>query len=293
MSWVRTLFSLRERCRERYRIGSAAENLGLGILDSPTIETFRILKPDAKKVFILGTGASVNSIEQEGFEHMNSNFSIGVNQWIFHPFIPDLYSYEADPDVRLLHALDRTEVQEKRPPLLVLRPTKREDFRILSHVPESVRAFTFLYGRHNLWTRNRQNIGIDYLRALRHASLWKRRAVMVDNGASIVRLVSLCIQMKFSEIIFVGVDLNNVEYFWGSRPAYLKRFGIETFETAQRGATHETLSTTSRPFGVDTFLSELEQALRENLGIKLFVASQKSHLAQFLPVYAWPSVGTS
>ena len=49
---------------------------------------------DNTALFILGTGRSVNEYEPEQWKIIRNNFSIGINYWILHDFIPDLFMLE-------------------------------------------------------------------------------------------------------------------------------------------------------------------------------------------------------
>ena len=291
MSWARVGIFLWEATRERKRLHSVAETLGLPVFGADALRALRALKPDATTAFILGTGASAADLSDQKLEYIQSQFSIGVNQWIFHPMIPDVYAYEVDPDVRLLQALDRPEVRAKVPHLLFLKPSRLEDFSNASHLPEFIRERSFLYSRVNMWTRRESNIGPDFKRITHSISRRRNPDVLLDNGASIARMIALCGVLGFRNIVLVGVDLNNVEYFWHRRPDYLRKLGIESFGTAQKGRVHETLMSISRPFSIDDYVSGVS-AVNEG-GARLLVESQDSLLATKIRVWNQEKPGKS
>lgn len=277
MSWARVGIFLWEAARERGRLRSVSQTLRLPVLDSDALRRLQALKPDATTAFILGTGASVADLSDKKLDHIQSQFSIGVNQWILHPMVPDVYAYEVDPDVRLLQALDRPEVKEKSPYLLFLKPSRSKDFSNASYLPDFMRERSFLYGRVNIWTRRTTNIARDFRRVTSAISRLRIPDVVLDNGASIARMIVLSALLGFSKIVLVGVDLKNVEYFWHRRPEVLKSLKIEHFGTGQKGETHETLSTLSRPFPIDEYVAEVAGG-KENV-VKLSVESAHSLLA--------------
>ena len=284
MSWARVGIFLWEAARERKRLHSVAQTLGLPVLGSDALRALRALKPDATTAFILGTGASAAELSGQKLEYIQSQFSIGVNQWILHPMIPDVYAYEVDPDVRLLQGLDRPEVRDKAPHLLFLKPSRPEDFLNASHLPDFMRERSFLYSRANIWTKRQSNIGTDFKLITKSISRRRNPDVLLDNGASIARMIALCAVLGIKKIVLVGVDLNNVEYFWHRRPDIVSRFDLSEFSSGQTGVVHETLSSTTRPFSIATYLAELVRHYpSEQLSIQ--VESRQSLLASFMGVF--------
>jgi len=261
--------------------------LGLPVFGSDALRALRALKPDATTAFILGTGASAADLSNYKLEYIKSQFSIGVNQWILHPMIPDVYAYEVDPDVRLLQALDRPEVRDKVPHLLFLKPSRPEDFSNASHLPEFMSERSFLYSRVNIWTRRETNIGLDFQRVISSVSRRRKPDVLLDNGASIARMVSLSSMLGFRKIVLIGVDLNNVEYFWHRNPALLAGLGSAHFSSGQTGSFHETLDAVNRPFPIDDYLFGTNLGAQKSGGA-IFVESSGSLLVKKMTVFEWP-----
>jgi len=284
---TRLFLFTRELARERLRVNQAAESLHLPVLSRAVLEQLRTRKPDATTAFILGTGASAAQLDSQDLEYIRSQFSVGVNQWILHPTVPDVYAYEVDPDTRLLQMLDRQDVKKAEPTILFLRPSIPSQFPNADFIPEFLRARTYVYGRSNIWTRKPKNIGPDSLSILKSPGISSDGDLLLDNGASIARMVALCFLLGFQKIVLVGVDLNTVQYFWHKNPQLIEPLGIRDYETGQKGHTHETLSTTNRPFPIDEFITHLAaSALAE--GVQIFIGSEYSQLASALPIFRFP-----
>jgi len=284
MSWARVAIHFWEGARERKRLRSVAEALGIAVFDLDALRALKALKPDASTAFILGTGASAADLSKQKLEHIQSQFSIGVNQWILHPLVPDLYAYEVHPDARLLQALDRPEVREKLPYLLFLKPSRPEDFSNASHLPEFMRRKSFLYSRVNIWTRRKSNIGRDFRKIVSSQYSLSSPGVLLDNGASVARMIALSVMLGFRKVVLVGVDLSNVEYFWHRKPEILERFGLSTFTTAQKGMVHETLNAQNRPFAISDYVVALSVGTN-HAELDLLVESKISLLAGLIPVF--------
>ena len=283
---ARFMFFQWEASKERKRVAATAAQMNLPILEAGALRSLAKGKPDAKTAFILGTGASAARLSAEKLHVIQSQFSIGVNQWMFHSLIPDMYAYEFDERLALLRSLDRPEIRVAKPPILFLRPRDAEGIANAAHIPAFLRPTTYVYGRANLWTRKSENIVRDVQRALDYSNKTGAPALVVDDGASIVRMIALSYLLGFRRIVLVGVDLNSVEYFWDEDPTYIQRLGIDEFDAGQTGTVHETLSDGPRPFGVDVFISGMARALAL-VGVHLEVDSPLSALARSIPVAKW------
>lgn len=287
--WVRLAIFTRDASRENKRLHRNGLTVRLPVLESEHFRMMKASKPDATTAFILGTGESVAELTDGRLDFIRAQFSIGVNQWILHPMIPDVYAYEVDKDVRLLQALERPSVREKSPYMLFLNPTRPEDFSNIDHMPEFMRPRAFVYGRVNIWTRRRVNIARDFISVMRLSSRRLFSGVVLDNGASIARMISLCISLGFREIVLTGVDLNSTEYFWHQDPGLLAESKVKDPRTSQRGSFHETVSAANRPFPIHVYLMALAPVLAQ-VGVNLRVESPKSLLAGSLPVFQWGGI---
>lgn len=278
-----------EAKRERRFVERVASEVGFRFLGDGGEGEF---EPSLKKttLFILGSGSSVELIGDEGFQQIRSGFSIGVNAWPLHTFVPDAYAYEPGNDqqsdyYRTLTLLKRPDVIEKLPPLLILRPRNQLEQSELAQIPEELIAKTFFYGRITPATRKVRNLSGDVRQFLLDARKRGALTVMLDSGATIVRLASLGLLLGFKKIVFVGVDLNDSRYFWEANPDYLTRSGFKSFDSGQRQPIHETMSPENRPFVVTDMLRSLSAVARHDFGAEFFVASDSSALSALMPTY--------
>lgn len=278
-----------EEQRERDFVRRVAADVGLRFLGDGGEKEF---EPSEQRttLFILGSGASIESISDEGFQKIRAGFSIGVNAWPLHHFVPDVYAYEpvddeASDHFRTLSLLDRPEVIERLPSLLILRPRNQLEQFQLDQIPKELVDRTFLYGRLTPATRKVRNLSGDLVEFLRGAL--RRRAVtaLLDSGATIVRLASLGLVLGYKRIVFVGVDLNNSRYFWEENPHHLSRLGIDSFDSGQRQAVHETMNSENRPFVVTDILRSLSDVAESVFAAQFFVESEHSALSEFLPPF--------
>jgi hypothetical protein len=185
-------------------------------------------------------------------------------------------------------ALGREDVTQRHPLVLYLRSHSHSSDLQHVTVPKSLAPRTFSYGRITVAAKSSASIK----RELRTLLSWGIKGLLprdttIDAGASIVRMVSLGIFLGMKQIVLVGVDLNSTQYFFQRNPEHLARHGIAKFDTGQRGAAHDTMSREGRSYNVYDFLKELSSVSQELGGPQVLVGSEKSLLADFLPVFSW------
>lgn len=287
----RTTFAGREIRREQKFVEGVATSYGVATLDD---EFYRSAAPTREEsvFFILGSGASVERLSQSNFAVIADNFSIGINAWALHSFVPNAYAFEPVPSresdhFRTMAILDRPEVGEKCPFILFLRPRSTIEGEQVAQIPRGLRAGTLFYGRVTPFTRETANLAGDIDSLMGYFDQHHAPSVMLDSGASIVRMTTLGVRLGYRTIVYVGVDLNNSEYFWQRNPAYLARLGLESFDSGQKTSVHETMSPLNRPFVVTDMIRGFSDSAQIGAEVSFFSGSAESALNDFLPLYPW------
>lgn len=289
LAFVREMVAWREARAEARFVGDACRQLGLAPL-IPSQFDLALGEDIGETLFVLGSGASVERLGELEWAKVRANTSIGINSWVLHDFVPDVYAYEpaaaAGPGhVRLMSLLERKDIVERSPWILSLKPRTRFEQDQLEQIPEELLPKTFLYGRFQPSTRRVSNLPSELSRLLERCESG-RHPVLPDSGASIVRMAALGIVMRFEQIVFVGVDLNASPYFWEANPFHLMRNGLTEFPHLQTPGGHETLNPDNRAFAVKEMINALQECGAQ-FGTRLFVESQDSALADVLDVYEW------
>jgi hypothetical protein len=295
------LFALREQVWKRAASKASqsarrvADEYGYQALDCA--EDFFGPGKSRETLFLLGGGSSINELSGSHFEHMRSRASIGFNVWAIHPFVPDVYSFETGKDQDgpsedtqfISQRLLRQDVVEANPKFLFLRPTLPATSRNLVQVPEAFRNNQFMYGRANLPTRNSSNLRRDIHQILRSCKLGEAPSnVLLDNGATIVRMLVFGALQGFKRIVLTGIDLDDRPYFWLAPDYPHGSAEISRVFPRRSGVPHDTLETIDRPFPVDQVIVALSQSLKKDFGISVYAGSSRSTLAPAIPVYPWP-----
>lgn len=287
---IRNHISLRDARRENTTLNQIEKATGYHKLDLGELPGPSTTKNQT--FFILGSGSSIEDLSPENFQEISEGVSVGINAWVLHDFVPTMYAYEPVEDSDTDHFwtlsyLNRPEILSSRPFVLVLKPRNPFELDQLNQVPASLLDRTRIYGRTAPYTRKQSNLVSDLERALDTLARPGLDSVLLDSGASIVRMAHLGLKLGFRRIVFVGVDLNTTEYFWERNPSYLGRRGILSFDSGQRGTTHETLNPYSRPFSVIEMIAKVSEALNKSGGQPFRVASEGSELARVIPTDTW------
>lgn len=248
---------------------------------------------ECSEFFILGSGASVEDLGSRHFDHIGCQFSVGVNSWPLHYFVPNAYAFEMirrNPKMArtLSLALDREDVKASRPEIWATRDmvTARSDQRV--RVPIELREYQFYYTILSLGTNRKDRLSIAYRDTIRwRDSMWFPDGMLPSVGATIERLAAAAVFAGFANVVFVGVDLNNARYFWQENPEYLEAIGVNGLVSGQCGTVHRTNDPQQKTHPVTTTIEALSEAAMELVGTRFWVASPDSALRRFLPLYQW------
>lgn len=253
--------------------------------------------------FIIGSGDSVNDLSPKHFAVMNHQTSVGLNIWVAHDYVPDLYSFEgggfpaSDQEIHhrrfLSSRLLAHSISAKKPAVLQLVPKAPHDGSQLVTLPPDVRSRSALVGRVNLpksrsFEGLRRDLGI-ILRLMQMKIV--PPDVFPDSGASALRMIFYGFQQGFQEIVLVGVDLNTTSYFWYAKGREREFAELRRLFPRVTSDTHDTLLTENRPYSAREFILTLADVLRSKFGVNVWAGSSRSSLASKIGVFNWVGDG--
>ena len=292
---VRDWASLRLAYRDAAATRRAATTRGVSTLDTRDSQSL-MGETRPETLFILGSGPSVNTLSAQNLDEVGRGFSIGVNSWILHPFVPNVYAFEPSESVeyhhesQVLREVLATRLEQGHDSrILHLRPHASTD-KALEVLPPDALAHRFsYYGRTALTTQLVSNLERDLTQLLQaHSGERLPSEILLDSGGSVGRMVSLGIFFGFQKIVLTGVDLNRNEYFFEDNPGYLEDLGITSYNPwKSRTKHHETQQRTNRAFVATEFLGALAKLSKERGGPEMFVANHQSLLSEVMPPYEW------
>lgn len=243
--------------------------------------------------YILGSGASVLNLSSGNFSSISEGYSVGVNSWAFHPFVPDIFGLENprtsehDRQVQAINlGLSRPEVKIRNPWILFFR----DNFSGLTSqqivVESGLRSTLRVYGRvqfSSLAPRRLEKIIVRLLKDQREDRF--PQSLMLDNGSSVIRMINLGLLLGFKRIVLLGVDLGKTPYFFEEDPSSLDALGLSGFTMTVRKGAHPTQEAKSRTTTFRQFLEAFASAADEVWGAKIFTGSEP--LSDLLEPYAW------
>ena len=292
---LRDYLAVQRAQRDASGTAMMATRLGFEVLDREFLAQLRL---KSSTLVVLGLGESVEELTPAEWAVIGNCVSVGVNSWLVHDFVPDIYSFEQvqsvlDADARdsMSTLLARPEVLEKNPAVLLFRPHADTHASRVIEIPPRLRERTRVYGRTGVATKSRDNLVRDLRRLIRYSVRGQLpESIALDEGMSVARMISLGVRAGFSSIVLVGVDLNSTRYFFDINPSYLGRRGLKGYNPwKKRGAVHGTEKTDNRAFAASTFIPALAEAARQETGTIVYVSSLSSALAGRLPVFDFGS----
>ena len=248
---------------------------------------------ERRAFFVLGNGGSVNDLDERQFEFIKQHFSVGLNAWPLHPFVPDAYAFELyeglgrdETEFELLVGLAHKKAVPAGREILLLRP-RPSSFGRLERLCASLPGLRFtMYGRANLATRSARRLDLVLKQSLAFlSSAASRSEIVIDNGSSVVRMVSLALLQGFKTIVLVGVDLNDGGYFWYDEDFVARHGDFRGVVRRKPEEGRETLSTEVRSFSAADFIYALDRVARSEYAAQIFVASSSSTLAGGLETF--------
>lgn len=243
-------------------------------------------------LFILGTGESINLITKKQWAFIDSNRTIGINQWFVHEYIPNFLICEGFRnnerrsdfavwrDQRLLHYLN-TNIN-----VTLLAKDFRKSFfaKEILHLLDGKRAFAF--PKFNIMGREYESM-IRAIKALSRFGILDKLPFF--SKATITQAIALGCLLGFKEIVLCGVDLNNGLNFWEATE-YIKDFSKDAPPSLKRNRIHPTMDPRHTKVTVDKIIYSLNDYFLKPRGVKLKVLSESSALHPEIEAYQIPTV---
>ncbi len=251
---------------------------------------FNILQKRQKseKLFIFGSGSSINELNHSNYEEINRNCSIGINKWIFHDFVTNYYMIELTADDNLnqkfkLKILFLQKNKIKNPIFLIhkgrINPKKIKTW-MQGMDPKSV--FLYEYIRPDTFKKNVKSQFAKTLELLSNINK-KSNVLTLGVGATLERAISLTLLLGYSKIIILGIDLKNTKVFWSKKDKNFK--DIESGQNVS--GYHLTATKLFGRFPLQESVVILDELAREYFNSKILISTKNSLLSNKLDKYKW------
>ncbi len=235
-------------------------------------------------LFILGSGASINSYSKSNWQAIAQHDSIGFNYWVLHDFVPSFYCFEIPRGLEYLKVLTHNLMAKWSSycdlPFILKGPIQAIDQGTYMLLPSSLKKNIHIPLQVELpgYTPNTFEKVLKYLLCLGCFQRNNNGKFLFSKQASLSFLVFWAYFMGYKQIVMCGVDLNNTEYFWETHTHQLKGAGLLIPPKAQLASIHRTLDPSYGDVTIDQVLNCVDNVLLKPNGIKLYVGSKKSAL---------------
>lgn len=233
------------------------------------------------KLFILGSGSSINEIEKDTWNHISENFSIGFNRWVFHDFVPNFYSLELGKEDK------ENEIVYER---FIVKHKSYSKTKILLKNPHEVQMGNFTTSKLDLIysipfeipgvTVSQFNQGLKFYKFLINHKMISK-SLPVTKRASVAMLIMMGWQAGFKEIVLCGIDLIDNRYFFEEYD-HIPRLPKTGQELNRQ---HSTLNSKYSDLGLIEVIESINKILLVPDGCSLTYISGKSALDKILSHY--------
>lgn len=254
-------------------------------------------KKTSHRIFILGSGYSINSISAENWKIIKANDSFGFNTWMFHSHVPTYYAWET-PSIReyfdaMVKRFNDRSSEYKEIPLFV---QFQHAFK-MGYSMEELRYPTdniYYFAPYTFHTTNKKLLKKAIARFLdqKEPDLGK----IIHYGGSLSNVIMMSYLMGYKEIVLMGIDLNDPRYWFmkDDVDAPTKAFAEIHCRWSQKtgrskdGGKHATVdkkfTSLYGSLPIDEYLKILKEELNKR-GVRLFIGNEKSQLYTMLPLY--------
>lgn len=245
--------------------------------------------PETKKsdtLFILGSGSSVNEYTEAAWKEISEHDSVGFNFWMYHEFIPTLYVYEENLDVKrnqiFYNLLENKKRMYSGVPIIV----KDIEYKGISgnKIPLELKGQIFLSTDITIGCSEKEldlffEKGNEFIQSKNK----NRINVLLKKSGTLSYLISLGEQLQYKNIVLCGIDLNNSKYFYDEQK-YREQYVIPS-NYENKTAVHPTNQNTNGNMPIEKIIFSLQEKVLNPKGIKLYVGSKSSALYPDLPYY--------
>ena len=245
-------------------------------------------------LFALGSGPSINQMNDVHFSSIRSHDSLGFNLWLYHDFVPRFYLYQADQPLskysQALKSLIQLRARSLASSEILLRNSMYwKDIagteEILASLFPGKQVWMLrdlmIYSKPKVWRREMYwEEMFEFLKNLGFYEWATIQRIVPSIGGSLGLIIGLAVQLGYRNLVLCGFDMRNREHFY-DQPGYNLAASIEPprFDIQLR--------TTFLAKGSLERSVSLIRFVQRNTPMKIWIADPKSAFAAFLPLWKW------
>lgn len=245
-------------------------------------------KREGDAFYILGGSRSINNLSPLAWQEIGNSYSIGINNWFVHSFVPTYLLVEGwrPRDLNTpayFHFIESlgNYLQSEDVTLLI------KNFGI-HYFPVSELK---LAGRKNIYSVPKLEIpgrsNGEVAAAMHYANkLGLQKRFVLFSRVSVVMAMSIGYLMGFRQIVLCGVDLRDGKYFW-EEPDFKPHRAVTPPPASGQvvAARHSTVSPAINPVTADASIFSFNERILKPSGVQLYVSSEESALYPQIAAY--------
>ena len=269
------------------------------------------LKLESNTLFILGSGPSINKIDDKEWEIIKSKDTWGFNFWFCHRFIPKTYFLQS-PISTLNNAEHLSALDKLMNEILIEKKKayKRTTFLLRG---DGVNNHTFhksMIGK----TVLENDFNYYFLPELIISSKSKIKphrlvkAIFLSGffsnknslspipklGSTITEMISLALMVGYKRIILCGIDMNDGGHFYDSNKYYKKYKYLKVLSDLNNDKIiHEHMDKSARKNTVKDLILELNKLAEKKFNAEIFVSSSTSSLYPEIKKYKFQELNNT
>lgn len=243
-------------------------------------------------LFILGSGESINDLDEKQFTEINRCDSVGFNFWLLHKFVPTYYVCEFLPeshrsDLLWKNLKVRADDYSRIP---VIFKFSKVFVQELHRIPDIFQK-KYVIPQMSIPGMSADTFGL-WLKTLDKTKILKGLIIgdiTLYRQASLSWLLVFAYRLGYKKVVFCGVDLNSPNYFYESKTALFPDKKIFFPPSEFTSAVHPTndASLCTGELSISTVIDIYNKRILKNHCINLYSGSKKSALYPSLPLYNW------
>lgn len=278
---------------KKKKFNKKLKHKGYKFLDEIDITQYK--KSD--KLFIIGSGYSLNNITQEEWDEINKHDTLGFNfSFINNDHVPTFYACEAMIN-KNPNEFGRSKVSDI---FYNLYKYKKEQYKNVIKISTDLQEDRIEHFENyacdlfddNFYLLNTVN-GLapteKHFQKLLNYLISKKVFISKKNldtifkfRATLAMAISFGINLRYKEIVLCGIDLNDPRYFYMDKDKYPN---LEYFRSSKDTPKHTTIMKSTLFLTIDKVITLMDKSLSKQNKISLFIQNPDSALNNILPVY--------
>ena len=249
-----------------------------------------------KTIYILGTGESVTEYTSLHWNKIRSGYSIGLNMWILHDFVPDILQLELISEDKnylenVIKVFEKRQLEFLETKIFFKSNYLAPNSNIKVHeffqrIPKCLKQNIYLIADfpipgNNIYSFEKSLKYLSFFNFFNHKT--KFHLMTAQARASLGLSIIFAIQTGFEHISLCGVDLYNAKHFYDLDNCYSNKYNLNSIKDKSNVNCHQTNDKDYFELTISDTIVSLNNNICKNKNIKISVGSRLSKLYPIFP----------